>query len=91
MGRDAELTQLHELFDKALNGERHLVFVTGEPGIGKTTLVEAFLQTLDADARSQTLVCGVPGAMHRAVRRRRTIYADLEALGGLCRTRAENS
>jgi putative protein kinase ArgK-like GTPase of G3E family len=26
-----------------LNGERQIVFVTGEPGIGKTTLVEAFL------------------------------------------------
>ncbi len=24
-------------------GERQVVFVTGEPGIGKTTLVEAFL------------------------------------------------
>ena len=34
------------LFAKALRGERQIVFVTGEPGIGKTTLVETFLQSL---------------------------------------------
>lgn len=43
VGRDAELAQLHSLFTKALYGERQLVFVTGEPGIGKTTLVDTFL------------------------------------------------
>jgi len=43
VGRDTELAQLHNLFSKALHGERQMVFVTGEPGIGKTTLVEAFL------------------------------------------------
>ena len=45
--RESELSQLHSWLDKALRGERQLVFVTGEPGIGKTTLVDAFLQTLD--------------------------------------------
>jgi hypothetical protein len=53
VGREAELAQLHGWLEKALAGERRLVFVTGEPGIGKTTLVDAFLQTLDA--RRQTL------------------------------------
>jgi DNA-binding winged helix-turn-helix (wHTH) protein/predicted ATPase len=43
VGREAELTRLHSLLEKALNGERQIVFVTGEPGIGKTALVEAFL------------------------------------------------
>jgi hypothetical protein len=43
VGRDAELAQLHRWLDKALRGERQVVFVTGEAGIGKTTLVEAFL------------------------------------------------
>jgi DNA-binding winged helix-turn-helix (wHTH) protein/tetratricopeptide (TPR) repeat protein len=43
VGRDAELAQLHGLLAKALNGERHVVFVTGEPGIGKTSLIEEFL------------------------------------------------
>src|SRR5262245_26265101 len=44
VGREAELAQLHGWLEKALGGERHLVFVTGEPGIGKTTIVEAFLE-----------------------------------------------
>lgn len=44
MGREAELSKLRLRFDRALAGERQTVFVTGEAGIGKTTLVEAFLQ-----------------------------------------------
>jgi len=43
VGRDVELAQLHKWWEKALAGERQLIFVTGEAGIGKTTLVEAFL------------------------------------------------
>lgn len=43
VGREAELAQLHKWLDKALNGKRQIIFVTGEPGIGKTALVEAFL------------------------------------------------
>ncbi|NOT54949.1 MAG: AAA family ATPase, partial [Deltaproteobacteria bacterium] len=43
VGRETELTQFHQLLGKALNGERQIIFVTGEPGIGKTTLVDAFL------------------------------------------------
>jgi len=39
VGRETELAQLHDWLDKAANGHRQLVFVTGEPGIGKTTLV----------------------------------------------------
>ena len=43
VGREAELEQLHRWLEKALGGERQVVFVTGEPGIGKTALVDAFL------------------------------------------------
>jgi predicted ATPase len=43
VGRELELAQLHGWLERALSGERQVVFVTGEPGIGKTTLVEAFL------------------------------------------------
>src|SRR5262245_36711434 len=46
VGRDAELARLHALFATAAHGQRRLVFVTGEPGIGKTALVEAFLAQL---------------------------------------------
>jgi DNA-binding winged helix-turn-helix (wHTH) protein len=43
VGREAQLAQLHGWLEETRNGARHIVFVTGEPGIGKTTLVEAFL------------------------------------------------
>lgn len=46
VGRDAELGQLHSWLDTALNGERQLVFVLGEAGIGKTTIVHAFAGTV---------------------------------------------
>jgi DNA-binding winged helix-turn-helix (wHTH) protein/tetratricopeptide (TPR) repeat protein len=44
LGRDAELTKLLEWLEHVSRGERETVFVTGEAGIGKTTLVEAFLE-----------------------------------------------
>lgn len=46
VGRAAELAALQQWLDKARHGERQVVFVTGEPGIGKTTLVETFLKSL---------------------------------------------
>jgi DNA-binding winged helix-turn-helix (wHTH) protein/predicted ATPase len=44
LGRDAELAKLQGWLDRALAGERQVVFITGEPGIGKTTAVQAFLE-----------------------------------------------
>jgi predicted ATPase/DNA-binding winged helix-turn-helix (wHTH) protein len=44
LDRDEALSQLSGWLDRALNSERQIVFVTGEAGIGKTTLVEAFLK-----------------------------------------------
>jgi DNA-binding winged helix-turn-helix (wHTH) protein/predicted ATPase len=50
VGRDPELAQLHRCFATALQGQRQFVFITGEAGIGKTTLVDAFVaQTACAD------------------------------------------
>lgn len=43
IGRDQELARLRRWWERAAAGERQVVFITGEPGIGKTTLVEAFL------------------------------------------------
>jgi DNA-binding winged helix-turn-helix (wHTH) protein/predicted ATPase len=47
VGRDSELQVLREALEKAQTGERQILFVTGEPGIGKTTLVDVFLQSID--------------------------------------------
>ena len=43
VGRDRELIELRACLERAVNGSRQIVFVTGEPGIGKTTLIELFL------------------------------------------------
>ncbi len=45
-GRDAELVQLQRSLTKALDGARQVVFLSGEPGIGKTALVDAFVERL---------------------------------------------
>jgi predicted ATPase len=42
-GREPELERMRSCLDRARAGSRQTVFVSGEPGIGKTTLVEAFL------------------------------------------------
>ena len=49
VGREAELAWLQVRLARAMSGQRQLVFVTGEPGIGKTALVEAFLLQIGAD------------------------------------------
>ena len=45
-GRQDELAQLNECFRQAKAGNRQLLFVTGEAGIGKTSLVRTFLDEL---------------------------------------------
>src|SRR5262245_32454661 len=46
VAREAELVTLHQWFAKTLQGERHLGFIMGEAGIGKTTLVDTFVTQL---------------------------------------------
>src|SRR3569833_597803 len=45
VGRGSALDQLNRHLLSALVGQRLIVFVTGEAGIGKTTLIDAFHQT----------------------------------------------
>ena len=42
-GREAELSKMQSWLERALSGERQIVFLTGEAGIGKTSIVQAFL------------------------------------------------
>ncbi len=53
VGRVHELECLEQAFDRARRGARGVVFACGPPGIGKTTLVDAFLERVRAtgDAR----------------------------------------
>src|SRR5262245_36809847 len=46
VGRDDAVTQLRSWLAHAASGVRQVVFVTGEAGIGKTALVDAFLGDL---------------------------------------------
>ena len=48
--RDLELAQLHQWFALADQGARQVVLISGEAGIGKTALVDAFLDQLTAQA-----------------------------------------
>jgi len=48
VGRDPELAILQASFRQASAGQRQVVFIHGEPGIGKTAVVEAFLRALQA-------------------------------------------
>jgi DNA-binding winged helix-turn-helix (wHTH) protein len=50
VGRAAELAQLSCWWERVQSGVRHLVFVTGEAGIGKTTLLDAWLARLVGSA-----------------------------------------
>jgi DNA-binding winged helix-turn-helix (wHTH) protein/tetratricopeptide (TPR) repeat protein len=50
VGREAELAQLQQCWDEACEGRRQVVFITGEAGIGKTTLVDAFVAQVAATA-----------------------------------------
>jgi predicted ATPase len=49
VGRESELAILQDAWRRSRGRERQLVFVTGEPGIGKTALVEAFLAQATED------------------------------------------
>jgi hypothetical protein len=58
VGRQNELAELRAAFDSAVGGRGLFVCVTGEPGIGKTTLVEDFLAELAASGRALTVARG---------------------------------
>lgn len=50
VGRNHALAELARYAARAAAGSRQLVFVTGEPGIGKTSLIDRFLASLPASA-----------------------------------------
>jgi DNA-binding winged helix-turn-helix (wHTH) protein/tetratricopeptide (TPR) repeat protein len=83
VGRQAELEQLWVWVEQARHGNRQMVFVTGEPGIGKTTVVSALVRRLARDdpvwvGQGQCIEHYGAGEAYMPV---------LEALGRLCRAR----
>jgi DNA-binding winged helix-turn-helix (wHTH) protein/tetratricopeptide (TPR) repeat protein len=49
VGRDRVIAQLADRLTRALAGQRQLVFLSGEAGIGKTTVLDAFLARAASD------------------------------------------
>ena len=81
VGRERELGALRACLRMALKGQRQIVFITGEPGIGKTGLVDEFQRLAAAEAPSLRIargqcVEGYGGA--------EAYYPMLEAVGQLC-------
>jgi DNA-binding winged helix-turn-helix (wHTH) protein len=83
VGREAELGALRSALRSAADRRREMVFVTGDAGVGKTTLVDFFL--LQARARGALLVGR--GACVEQYGNAEVYFPVLEALGGLCRGR----
>jgi DNA-binding winged helix-turn-helix (wHTH) protein len=46
VGRQDELVQLQRWYSRVVEGQRQVIFVVGEAGIGKTTFVQAFLDSI---------------------------------------------
>jgi DNA-binding winged helix-turn-helix (wHTH) protein/predicted ATPase len=81
VGREALLQRLGEAWARARQGQRQVVWVTGEAGMGKTTVVEAFRTAATTDlavwlAAGQCVEHYGTGEAYLPV---------LEALGQLCR------
>jgi predicted ATPase/DNA-binding winged helix-turn-helix (wHTH) protein len=53
VGRDAEIGELSGCFERAISGHRQVVLVTGEPGIGKSSLAGAFLERIRTGRKIQ--------------------------------------
>jgi hypothetical protein len=49
VGRDAEIQKLGELLQNAIRGSGHVVFLSGEAGLGKSALASAFLSQARRD------------------------------------------
>jgi len=81
LGRDAELRLLDECYDSVRAGERQVVLVMGEAGIGKSTLVDTWVRGLRQReeiwfGRGQCIEHSGAGEAYLAL---------LEAIGQLCR------
>jgi pimeloyl-ACP methyl ester carboxylesterase len=55
VGRDEELAELRQSWEEACNERREIVFLAGEPGIGKTRLVAEFAHSVHAEGATVLL------------------------------------
>jgi DNA-binding winged helix-turn-helix (wHTH) protein/tetratricopeptide (TPR) repeat protein len=78
--RDRDLSTLHRHLRSVLGGKRQVVFIAGEAGIGKTVLLNAFLDQADA-ASPVRVVCGQCIEQYGT---REAYLPIFDALGKLC-------
>jgi DNA-binding winged helix-turn-helix (wHTH) protein/tetratricopeptide (TPR) repeat protein len=83
VGRESELAQLRRHLEKAAQGARQVVFIGGEQGIGKTSLVDAFLDT--ALSGKETTHWTARGQCIQSHGTAEAYMPLLETLTGLCR------
>ena len=81
VGREAELACMHQWLMTALQGRRQVGFVAGDPGIGKTTLVDIFTAHLDTSTEAVWVGYG-QCVDHYGIGE--AYLPILEALGRLC-------
>ena len=86
-GREPVLNQLWDCLSLALQKQRQIVFVTGEPGIGKTALADAF-QTQARGEWPEMLIAR--GQCVEGYGGTEAFYPVLEALGQMCRNSGGN-
>lgn len=79
IGRGEALSRLRSAWDLTCSGKRTIVWVTGEPGIGKTTLIEHFISGLG------DVTC-VRGQCVEHYGKGEPYLPVLEAMAELCRT-----
>ena len=77
VGRQPDLSRLFECLQLAHQGERQIVFVTGEAGIGKTTLTDEFVR---AAALREPTICFLHGRCIQQHGQREPYMPVLEAL-----------
>jgi predicted ATPase/DNA-binding winged helix-turn-helix (wHTH) protein len=80
VGRRQEFERLHGLLRHAIQGDRQVIFVTGETGIGKTALIDLFCRQWCNDDQ----VCIARGQCVEGFAGKEAYYPVIEALGQLC-------
>src|SRR5882757_9570926 len=77
VGREGAMAELDDYLSQALSSQRQVVFITGEAGIGKTTLVDAFHQAI----ANRPNVRIIRGQCVEGFGGKEAYYPVLEALG----------